>query len=480
MIRLLPPLLLLTAAGCTVGPDYERPRTSIAENWLEPAAPGAVDAEWWRRFGDPQLSALVEQAIASNPDLREAEARLAEARANRDAAWGGRAPQVRAAGSVTENVLSENGQLPVANIPGFSREFSLFDLGFDAGWELDFWGRNRRQVEAAEARADAAQWSRRDALVSLVAELARNYVELRGEQAQLAAAEERLEAKTVLARLVALRFDAGEASRIEAEHAESQRATAAAARDGLSARAAVAAYRIAVLVGDPPENVVPGLRASAPIPDPPATIVSGVRSDLLERRPDIRRAERELAAATADIGVATSDLFPRFSLLGGLGLQARDPGDLLSPDSARLSIGPSFSWPIFSGGRIRAQIRAADARAEAAAARYEKVVIGALAESESAANRFANASSAAAEARDALERELSAYRLAELRFGRGEDDRLALMQARLRMLEAQDLDRDAAEARATAAIALYKALAGGWASTSDNYAPKGTVRAIAP
>lgn len=467
MIRSLPALLLLAAAGCTVGPNYERPAKATAEAWLEPAVPGAVDTEWWRRFGDPQLSALVERAIASSLDLREAEARLAEARANRDAARGGRTPQVRAVGSATENVLSENGQLPVADIPGFSREFSLFDLGFDAGWELDFWGRNRRQVEAAEARVDAAQWGRRDALVSLVAELARNYVELRGVQAELAAADERLEARTALARLSALRLDAGEANKLEAEHAESERAAAAVARDGLAARSAAAAYRIAVLVGDPPEEVVPGLRASAPIPDPPVTIVSGVRSDLLERRPDIRRAERELAAATADIGVATADLFPRFSLLGGLGVQARNPGDLASPDSFRASIGPSFSWPIFSGGRIRAQIRAADARAAAAAARYERTVIGALAESESAANRFANASSAAAEARTALDREIAAYRLAELRFAQGEDDRLALSQAKLRMLELQDLERDAAEARATAAIALYKALAGGWAGTSN-------------
>lgn len=467
MIRYLPALLLvpllLGASACTVGPDYERPETTVAENWLEPAVPGTVDADWWRSFDDPQLASLVERAIASSPDMREAEARLAEARANRDAARGGQAPQVEAAGSATENVLSENGQLPVAEIPGFEREFSLFDLGFDASWELDFWGRNRRQAEAAEARADAALWGRRDVLISLIAELARNYVELRGAQAELAAAEERLGAQAALARLTALRFEAGEASRIEAEQAQSQRAAAAAARDALAARAAAAAYRIAVLLGDPPENVVPGLQETAPIPEPPATIVSGIRSELLERRPDIRRAERELAAATADIGVATADLFPRFSLLGSAGFQARDAGDLLSESSGRLMVGPSFSWPIFSGGRVQAQIRGADARAEAAAARYDGAVTGALAESESAANRFANASSAAAEASAALERETEAYRLTEMRVERGEDDRLALMRARLRMLEAQSRERDAAEARATAAVALYKALGGGWA-----------------
>lgn len=467
MTRSLPAFLLLVLAGCTVGPDYERPETAVAESWLEPAVPGQVDAEWWRSFGDPQLAALVERAIASSPDLREAEARLAEARANRDAARGGRSPQVEATGSATENVLSKNGQLPIANTPGFDREFSLFDLGFDASWELDFWGRNRRQTEAAEARADAALWGRRDALVALVAELARNYVELRRAQADLAIAEERVAAQAELARLTRLRFNAGEASRIEAEQVEGQRAVAAAARDGLAGEAAAAAYRIAVLVGAPPEEVVPGLREIAPIPEPPATIVSGVRSELLERRPDIRRAERVLAAASADVGVATADLFPRFSLLGGVGIQARDPGDLLSEGSGRLAFGPSFSWPVFSGGRIRAQIRASDARAETAAARYERAVIRALSESESAANRFANASSAAVEASAALERESSSYRLIEMRADHGEDDRLTLIRALLRMLEAQSRERNAAEARATAAIGLYKALGGGWAATPE-------------
>jgi len=211
--------------------------------------------------------------------------------------------------------------------------------------------------------------------------------------------------------------------------------------------------------------VVPALRESSPIPEPPSTIVSGVRSELLERRPDIRRAERELAAATADIGVATADLFPRFSLLGSVGLQAREPGDLLSEGSGRVMVGPSFSWPIFSGGRIRARIRGADARAEGAAARYDRAVIGALAESESAANRFANATSAAAEASAALERETRAYRLTEMRVEQGEDDRLALMRARLRMVEARSRERNAAEARTTAAVALYKALGGGWDAT---------------
>ncbi|MGD9809949.1 MAG: efflux transporter outer membrane subunit [Sphingobium sp.] len=454
--------------GCTVGPDYHRPESRVSSQWLEPAAEGQVDAEWWRSFDDPQLSALVERALGSSPDLREAEARLTEARANRDAARGGRLPQATVAGSATRNVLSENGQLLVANIPGFDRSFPLYDIGFDASWELDFWGKQRRSVEAADSRVDAAMWGRRDARVMLIAELARAYVDLRGAQADLAIAEDGLAAQTELASLLHLRFRAGEANRIEADRQESQRAGAQAARDVLAAQVAAATYRIAVLVGERPEDIVADLRQPGAIPEPPATIVSGVRSELLERRPDVRRAERELAAATASIGVAKADLFPRFSLTGTIGQQARDPGDITSGGSTRLTIGPTFSWPIFSAGRIRAQVRAADARAEAAAARYEKAVVGALADSESAANRFGNASSAAQAARVALERETNAYDLVKLRVSRGEDDRLALMQARLKHAEALRQERDAAAARASAAIALYKSLGGGWSGEPES------------
>lgn len=198
------------------------------------------------------------------------------------------------------------------------------------------------------------------------------------------------------------------------------------------------------------------------MPASPDAILVGLRSELLERRPDVRRAERDLAAATADIGVATADLFPRFSLFGSIGQQARKPGDLFSTDSTRLQIGPSFSWPIFQGGTIRAQIRAADARADQAAARYEKAVIGALSDSEAAINRFLNARAAAEDAAASLQREQGAFALARKRADRGEDDRLTLERARQSLLAAEQRDQQARAAKAQAATALYKALGGGW------------------
>jgi outer membrane protein, multidrug efflux system len=265
-----------------------------------------------------------------------------------------------------------------------------------------------------------------------------------------------------LARLTRLRFTAGEASRLELERAEAAARTRAAAVPDARARASAAAYRIAALIGLPPEQVVPELQPARPLPAAPDTILVGVRSELLQRRPDVRRAERELAAATADIGVATADLFPRFSLFGSLGQQARNPADLFSGDSTRLQIGPSFSWPIFSAGRIRAQIRASDARAQGAAARYEKAVVGALADSEAAINRFLNARAALEQAEAAAERERAGFGLAERRAAGGEDDRLALERARQSLLAAERSRDQARAAKAQAAAALYKALGGGW------------------
>lgn len=463
MKRFLPLLVAATAlAGCTVGPDYAKPEVKAATEWSEPGSIGQVDLAWWERFGDPQLTALVERAVAGSPDLAQAEARLAEMRANRDAAAGGRLPSAVAKGSATENVLSEKGQLPVGRIPGIQRDFSLFDIGFDASWELDLWGRRTRQLQGAEARVEAALYARRDVMLTLIAEVARNYLDLRAAQADLASIEGLAAAQAELARLTGLRFRAGEASRLDLDRAESAARSSAAGVPDAKARAAGIAYRIAVLVGEPPEQVVPGLLAVQPMPTSPDEILVGVRSELLERRADIRRAERELAAATPDIGVATADLFPRFSLIGGIGQQAQNPGDLFSLGSTRLQIGPSFSWPIFSGGTVRAQIRAADARAEGAAARYEAAVIGALGDSEAAINRFLNARAALAEGEAALSREASAYRLAEKRQKSGEDDRLTLNGARQSLLAAERRRDQFALAKAQAAIALFKALGGGW------------------
>jgi len=464
MRRLCSPCLLLLAGACTtVGPDYAAPAPPApATAWLGAANSGAIEPAWWDQFGDPQLSDLIARALAGAPSLAEAEARLAEARANRAAVTGQGLPQVQASGRANENRISENGQFPAARIPGFPTEYSLFDLGFDASWEPDFWGRQARSEEAADAQTGAAVAARDAALVTLTAEIARSYVELRAAQSALAATQEGADAREQLGELARLLAEAGEGNALDAERAEAD-ALAERGRIPLAqGRAAAAAFRIAALLGQPPESTADLLLHPSPIPVPPTEIMAGIRSDLLIRRPDIRQAERALAAATAQIGVATADLFPRFSLVGGLGAQSRDVGGLADVGAVRFGIGPQFSWPIFSGGRIRAQIAAADARADAAAARYEGAVAEALADSETAINRLAQARAAQELAENSYDREQRALALAESRFAQGEDSRLDLARAQLALIGRGQARSEARARSAESAVALFKALGGGW------------------
>ncbi|MCW2392460.1 efflux transporter outer membrane subunit [Sphingobium sp. B11D3A] len=461
----LAPLLL---SACALGPAYALPQTHVTDRWLGEAGTGAVQAErWWEQLHDPMLNGLVEQMLAGNPDLREAQARVAEARANRDAVRGGRLPQVTTSASGNQVVLSENGQMPVGQIPGFARDFPLFDVGFDASWELDLWGRQARQSEAAQARSEAAALSAQAVRMQLIAELARAYVGLRQAQADLAVAQDMLAARTQLADLAGLLERAGEANAIDAGRARGEAETARLAVTQAQAGVRSAAVQVARLVGKEPAALVPQLEQPGAIPAPPPAIAAGLPSELLRRRPDILGAERELAAATADIGAARADLFPRLSLSLAVGQQARAIGDLVSGDSTRLQGGGGLFWPLFNGGRARAMVRAADARAQAAAARYDGAVVGALADSEDAINRFDRSVEGLTAARETLAREEAAYALVSRRQAAGEDDRLALARAALaRQSAMQQLNRAQAGA-VQAAIALHKALGGDWSSESQ-------------
>lgn len=464
MKRLAFPALLLVSACTTVGPNYAGPPTAPAAEaaWAESADTGAINPAWWQQFGDPLLAELVERALAQSPTMAEAEARIAEARANRAEVTGERLPLLRAAGTASENRISENGQFPAANIPNFPTEFSLLDAGFDASWEIDLWGRSTRAIEATDAAIGAAEAGRDAAKVSLSAEIARNYAELRLAQEKARVAGEVAAARVCIARLAALLVEAGEGNAIDSANAAAEANAARLAVAQAETGAVAAAYRIAALLGEPPEALDERLLAPAPIPPAPDAILVGVRSDLLRRRPDIRQAERQLAASSAEIGFATAELFPRFSLFGGLGLQSRSAGGLFEGSSLRYSIGPSFSWPIFDGGRVRARIAAADARNEAAAARYEGAVVHALADSETAINRFLSARRVEGDARASLDRQRAAFALSEMRFESGEDSRLALERARLLLAGAEARLADAEGAHTAAAIALYKALGGAW------------------
>ena len=455
-------IVLAPLAACTVGPDYRRPTlTGETGSWVASANSATPDLSPWQSLGDPVLVRLIDQALAASPDLAEARGRLAEARALRDAAAGRRLPEIDGAGSAQQQQLSRNGQIPVANIPRFDRNYSLFDLGFDASWEIDLWGGTRRSVEAAGRQVELATARLADARLQIVAEVARSYGDLRAAQALLASARADADAQAKSAMLVAQRFRAGEATRFDDRRAESQARTAAAALPGYEADARAAAYQLAALTGQRPEALEDVVAVPTPLPATPVDVAVGLRSDVLRRRPDVRAAEADLAAATANIGAETANLFPRFSLTGNFGQQARSPGDLFSVGSMRFQVGPSFRWPIFDAGRVRANIRAANARADQAAARYTKAVLSALADSETAVNRYAAALATVRERASARAASAASLDLARQRYRAGEDDLLALLDAQLQFTT---VDRGLVQAQQQAFVtyaALVKSLGGG-------------------
>ena len=458
----------LVLQGCAVGPDYHRPTVRGTDGpWSQGAGALAantapLDVAPWQSLGDPTLTGLIEAAVAHNLDLREAQANLRMARAQRDAAAGHRLPELDAAASAVEEQISANGQLPVNRIQGFNRRISLYDVGFDASWEIDLWGGTRRTVEAARQRSQAAQARQHDRLLQVVAEVVRTYAELRGSQANLAAARKDAEAQSAIARLVQQRFEVGEASSLDNARAASRAHTAAAAVAGIDASVHAAANELALLTGQPPESLVDLATSDAPIPSAPAAVAVGLRADILRRRPDIRAAEADLAAATNDVGVESANLFPTFSLVGSLGQQAQHPGDLGLGASTYFSVGPSLRWPIFAGGSIRAQIRAADARADAAGARYEKAVLGALSDSETAINRYAAARTTLDERETARKRSAEALEITRQRFQKGDDDRVTLLEAESSYATAERAWISAAQESLEDYAALVKALGGGW------------------
>lgn len=449
--------------GCAVGPGFHRPAVNgTGTEWVAQANISPVEIAPWRSLGDPVLTELIEAAVAHNLDLREAQANLREARAQRDAVAGRRLPEVDATAAVNEEELSANGELPVRQIPNFNRQFSLYDIGFDASWEIDLWGGTRRAVEAATRRTDAAIARARDTLLQVVAEVVRTYAELRGSQASLAAARKDAEAQSGIATLVHQRFAAGEASNLDDVRAESQAHSTAAAVAGMDATVHAATNTLALLTGRPPESLSNLAVKAAQVPLPPTAVAVGLRSDVLRRRPDIRAAEAELAAATSDIGVETANLFPSVSLVGSLGQQTQSTGDLSKSSSTYYNIGPSLHWPIFAGGSIRARIRAADARAAASAARYEKAVLGALADSETAINRYAAARASLDERELARARTAQALKFAQSRYQTGDDDRVAVLEAESLYAAADEAWAAAAQESLEDYAAVIKALGGGW------------------
>jgi multidrug efflux system outer membrane protein len=463
-------LVLWLLSGCTlVGPDYKSPQPQVSNTFASadglPFVRDSIDSRWWRRFRDPMLERLIEQALAKNHDLRIALARLREARALWLEARFDRYPTVTAGGSYA-NVKQSVAAL--SDFPDLDTDHELYRAGFDAFWEIDFFGRVRRSVEARAAEDAAQKASLHDVMISLIAEVARNFLELRGAQNRLAVAQRNAENQRQTLDLTTALQEGGRGTALDTARARAQLDATRSGIPPLQASVRRAIHRLSVLTGAEPQALAPALSAPAPLPGLPARIALGSARDLLRRRPDIRVAERNLAAATARIGVATADLFPRVTFTGSIALEANSPAGFGKSGGDAYSFGPSIRWAAFDIGRVRAQIAGADARAEAALAQYEKAVLTALEETENTLTQFRRE----AERRDLLRSSSQASKeaayLARARFEEGAADFLTVLDAERTLLEAEERLAQSQTDTATALVALYKALGGGWEEATSS------------
>jgi NodT family efflux transporter outer membrane factor (OMF) lipoprotein len=458
---------LALLAGCTVGPNYHPPETATPAQWSSPAAGGETkgtpaDAAWWKTFNDSELDSLVSRAAESNLTLRAAAARVREARAQRGVAAADFGPNVNASGTYENERLSANGfpEFP----PGIPLGSEVYQAGFDAAWELDVFGGTRRAVEAANAAIASSEFGRRDTLVTLQAEVARNYIQARSFQRRLAIARQNIMAQQEVLDLTRDRFKSGLGSDLDVQESAALLASTQAQLPPLEAGFRQSAYRIGVLLGRPPGALLDELSAEAPIPAAPPEVPSGLPSDLMRRRPDIRQAERDLAAATARIGVATADWFPKFSLTGDIALQSISTSDWFTTGSRYWTAGPTVQWRIFDMGRIRANIRVQNARQEQALAGYEQTVLSAMEDVENALTAYAKEQNRHESLATAAQASQQALDISQQLYKNGLVDFLRVLDSQRSLYANQDAlvqsDRDVA----LNLVALYKALGGGWQS----------------
>ncbi|HEY0767372.1 MAG TPA: efflux transporter outer membrane subunit [Steroidobacteraceae bacterium] len=461
LLRALVILIGAALAGCAVGPNYVKPDTKVTPQF-EGARDGVyssadTQAKFWTQFGDDTLNRLVDEALDANHDLRIALGRLLEARALRRESEFDLAPRVTAAGGYTRE------RFPGVSSPtGAPLEGHFYQAGFDAFWELDFFGRVRRGVEARHAEVEGAEATLRDAQVSVTAEVARTYFELRGGQTQLAVARRNVDNQRETLRLTQARLDAGRGTELDTARAGSQLSTTLATIGPLEAQIARSIHRLAVLTGREPNALNELLGAPHELPELPRITAAGDPAGLLRRRPDIRIAERGLAASTARVGVAIGDLFPKVTFTGSFSYAGTQPGSLGEASSRGYVIGPAISWAAFDLGRVRAQIAGSRARADVALAGYEQTVLRALEETENALVTHARTRGSLENASDAARESLKAARIARTRFEGGTADFLEVLDAERTQLAAEDRLAQSRTDAATTLIAVYKALGGGW------------------
>lgn len=472
-------LLLSLVAGCTVGPDYKRPDFGFAASFgaanTELGTVGEGEDEslnnWWRAFEDPVLNRLVEAAQAGSLDVEITLRRIGEARALLGAERAAIFPDVEALGSVERR--QNSSELGGGFAP--ERTESFHSVGGSLTWELDVWGRVRRLVEAANADLDASVEDARAVLVSVSAETALAYIDYRLAEERLRIARENIELQGDTVALTKDQFDAGIVSELDLSQARTLLATTESTLPSLAVLSINARNRLAVLTGNQPGSeaidVLLDVSSQASgIPEPSENLRVGVPADLLRRRPDIRRAERQLAAETARIGVAQGDLYPRFSLAGSVGYEASDIDDLFSSSAGVFGIGPSFRFPIFNAGRIRSVVNAQDARAQAALAFYEQAILIGLEDVENSLTGFLRSIATAELLREAAGHARRTVELSGDQYRQGLVSFQSVLDSQSRLFELEDQLAQTEAAIADNAVGLYRSLGGGWSLETNGNA----------
>ena len=470
-VYLLLPLMLSACAA--VGPDYQRPPLNLPVSYSQQTAQdqAALQAQprWWEQFGDNCLNRLIDTAWQQNPDLQAAAARLRQARAVQQAQGAATSPTSNADARLSADRLSLNSE-NFANVP-FKNPINNFtnrQIGFDASWELDFWGRQQRINQSAAARTAATALREDDLRLQLSAEVARNYIELRSAGFRLALAKQSLALLEQSLRLVQLQQRVGEASQLDVQRLQAARDSFAATVPALEQSRRQSLATLSVLTAMPVQELEIALKeAAAQLPAVPPAPAAGLPAELLRRRPDVMASESELAAASADIGVAVSDLYPRFALTGNAGWNSIRSDNLISQGSQTWSIGPQFSLPLLNRQRLNAQVEANRAAFDASAAAYKKAVLTAVADTEAALSRLSTAIDSEAQTTAASRQQQAQLTLLEKQRRAGDLSRLPLIDQERNLLAQQDMLLQARAQSLIALISLNKALGGGWQAAPD-------------
>jgi NodT family efflux transporter outer membrane factor (OMF) lipoprotein len=488
---LLAGLVAAAMTGCTVGPDFRQPDWTSPASWFagpkEAVKPPRsvlvaepVDPDWWTLFHDPVLTGLERRVAAENLDVQAAGIRLAESRAQLGVARASEFPTLNGNGSYTREQASNNGFFSIApNATGRAangafgsttggiqtrglRSFDIWQGGFDASWEVDFWGRIKRSVESASASAEAADEARRSALTSSLAEVARDYVQLRGVQTQLQIARNNVHTARQSLNLTQQRAAGGVTTDLDVANASAQLRTTLSQIPTLEQQEAQLINALSLLLGQPPNALRAELQTAKPVPPVPPRVPVGLPSELARRRPDIRQAEAQLHATTADIGVAEANFYPSLKLTGSFGLQSLQLSHVFDLNSKQYAVGPGLTIPIFEGGQLRSTLQLRQALQQEAAINFQKTVLQAWHDVDNALTAYQAEQSRRDELTQAVIENQRALGLAQSRYQQGVADFLTVLDAERSLLGAQLQLADSTTTVSSNLVALYKALGGGW------------------